>query len=344
MAKRGYTMNNAEQWQEITNLNNSNCKVTSKLNSLYGHSCHQPPDFDQIVRLPPAMGQGYWRRVRPSAGFELVVCDITLQQTLTMSSREGGSSLNLGFCTGQSLRWSVEGRREEFGLEIGEVSAYGNLDVSSSCTYEDNKRFQGLTIKLGQQHAQGMLQHMPLDMLRSALTGSLYVNSRTTPRMQRIIHDIMCCPYEGDIKRIYLEGKALELLAAYLHESLLERQASPATQGLSRTDVASLQQARQILDAELLHPPGIAALARMVCLNEYKLKKGFKQLFGMPVHAYVIDQRLEAAVHLLEQGKLRITEAAIAAGFGKAGHFTEHFKRKYGMNPSQFFQQQLRQP
>jgi hypothetical protein len=40
-----------------------------------------------------------------------------------------------------------------------------------------------------------------------------------------------------------------------------------------------LLQAKEILDHDLLSVPSINQLSRQVCLNEFKLKKGFKQLF-----------------------------------------------------------------
>ncbi|MNI16884.1 Regulatory protein PchR [compost metagenome] len=155
--------------------------------------------------------------------------------------------------------------------------------------------------------------------------------------MKRIVHEIIHCHYQGDIKRIYLGGKVLELIAVYFNESILEKHALPHKSGISRTDIASLQKAKQILDANLISPPGLEALAKLVCLNEFKLKKGFKLLFGMPVHTYVIDRRLESAYRLLEEGRGNVTTAAAAVGFSKASHFSEQFKRKYGVNPSEYF-------
>ncbi len=333
-------MNDKGYWQVIKNRNNHDCELTSRLNDLYGNGVDMQSRFEQHMAMPEEIGRGYWRRIRPNEAFELIVCDIAYRQNMTMSSREGGHTISLGFCIGESLRWSVEGRKGEFGLDQGEVTVYDNHGLSSSCNYEAGRRFQGVTLKLNQASLQGLLRHLPLDTLRAALSGSksMYINSRSTPAMKRIIHELVHCPYEGDIKRIYLEGKVLELFAAYLHESLLEKREAAALQGLSRSDMASLHEAKLIVDANLANPPGLAALSRMVCLNEFKLKRGFKQMFGMPVHAYVINQRLETAVRLLERGERRITEAAFAAGFGKAGQFSEHFKRKYGVSPSQFFQ------
>ncbi|UKS30457.1 AraC family transcriptional regulator [Paenibacillus sp. HWE-109] len=328
-------MENGERWCQIDNKIDSNCSLTLELNHMYKSSW-----FDQIVKLPEQMGQGYWQRVQPNSFLELVICDVSFHDNMKMSSKEGGNSLNLGFCLGESIHWSVAGQPGEFGLESGGVSVYGDNEASNNCQYERDRRFQGLTIKFNHTESNGALQHLPLHKLSAVLAANcgLYYNTQSTPALKRVVHEITHCQYHGDIKRIYLEGKVMELVAIYLSESLMEKNlSSTSTSGLSRTDIASLQRAKDIVDANLISPPSLAALAQRVCLNEFKLKKGFKLLFGLPVYAYVIDQRLERAFGLLRESHMTITEAAYAVGFGKAGHFSEHFKKKFGVNPSDYF-------
>lgn len=74
----------------------------------------------------------------------------------------------------------------------------------------------------------------------------------------------------------------------------------------------------------------------MVCINEYKLKTGFKELFGIPVHSYVIDKRMELARFLIKEKKVSVTEAVVHVGYSDASHFAEKFRRKYGVNPSEY--------
>lgn len=329
-------MESIERYCEIKNAEDSKCALTVNLNEMY-RTCSS----EQVVEMPKEMGTGYWQRFRTNSSIDIVICDVRFHKKMTLSSREGEKNINLGFCLGESIRWSVEGKKGEFGLDPGEVSAFGVLQTSNRCQYDVERHFQGLTLKLNHMESMGALQHLPLHKLSATLSGNsgLFINSQMTSGMKRIVHDIVNCHYHGDIKHIYLEGKVLELIAVYLNEAILQKNSPSLLLGLSRTDIANLQRAKDILDADLISPPGLGELAKLVCLNEFKLKKGFKQLFGLPVHAYVIERRLEIAFDLLEEGKLKITEAAYAVGFGKAGHFSEQFKRKYGVNPSEYFRQ-----
>lgn len=51
-------------------------------------------------------------------------------------------------------------------------------------------------------------------------------------------------------------------------------------------------------------------LSRLIGLNDYKLKKGFKEMFGTTVFGYLREKRLEKAFHLLQEGTMNVTECS----------------------------------
>ena len=100
-------------------------------------------------------------------------------------------------------------------------------------------------------------------------------------------------------------------------------------------DFERLQEARGILEVEFVDPPGLFELARRVGLNDFKLKRGFKEAFGTTVFGYVRRLRMDKAKSLLENGDLNVTEAALEAGYSLLGHFAASFKKRFGILPSQ---------
>ena len=67
--------------------------------------------------------------------------------------------------------------------------------------------------------------------------------------------------------------------------------------------------------------------------NEYKLKYGFKQLYGQTVFRFLIDERLRKACVLIQHTDTSIKEVAHLTGFISAPHFSKAFKEKYGFTP-----------
>ncbi|WP_028375587.1 helix-turn-helix domain-containing protein [Leeuwenhoekiella sp. MAR_2009_132] len=76
-------------------------------------------------------------------------------------------------------------------------------------------------------------------------------------------------------------------------------------------------------------------LAHTFGTNEYKLKKGFKELYGTTVYKFQMEERLKKAVLLLESTKIQIKVISKLVGFSDVAHFSRSFKKRYGYSPSQ---------
>lgn len=321
------------QWYEVENPKDSHCTLSAGLNELYSNSFS-----NHLFRLPTSLGEGYWRRDRINSEMEVVICNMRLNQILSMESIEQDDSLKLCFCIGKGLQWTVNNNLEEYHINTGEVVAFGRTQTNSLGHFEPEEQFHSITLKLNLNKFLPFSKDQTINtLLYEVLNKNLYYNSKITPKMKRILHEIIHCNYQKEVRHIYIEGKLLELVAVYIEESILETGKIESEIALSKSDIASLQQAKQIVEGNLVNPPSISELSKLVYLNETKLKKGFKLLFGMPVYSYIIDRRLETAYLLLQEGKMNITNAALMVGFSKASHFTEKFKKKYGLKPSEYF-------
>jgi len=171
----------------------------------------------------------------------------------------------------------------------------------------------------------------------------LLVNgSMPTPRMQVILHEILDAPLHGAIRRIYIEGKVYELMALRLDQwREIESRGQKATVSfvLRKDDIEKIRSARDILIGCLDEPPTISVLARRVGINEFKLKNGFKRVFGQTIFGYLREHRLEKARTLLEKREMNVAEIAYEVGYNNPAHFACAFRKRYGMNPGRLLSQ-----
>ena len=108
-----------------------------------------------------------------------------------------------------------------------------------------------------------------------------------------------------------------------------------------RTDVARV---RTILDQHSCHGFRLEELAQLANLHPVSLVRLFRQEYGLPPHAYLIERRIEAAQSLLASGKSPC-EVALSVGFCDQSHLHRHFKRRTGLTPDEFrHQEQLPRP
>lgn len=158
------------------------------------------------------------------------------------------------------------------------------------------------------------------------------VDMHATPEMIRIINDLKDNTKKGELGRLHAEAKAMELLVYQLEQ--LNSEDGQSTRKLDNYDVHKLESARNILDNHFIDPPSQKELARKVALNESKLRRDFKEYFGVTIHNYIIRVRMEYARKLLLDEKKSIFEAAALTGFSHQNNFSNAFKKYFGISPS----------
>ena len=155
-----------------------------------------------------------------------------------------------------------------------------------------------------------------------------------TPAMMLAISQVRSCPFSGSLRSIYLEAKALELMALRLHRIIGLQIPTRQPQPLSRRDREMLRQARYILEQEMLNPPSIGELALRLGTNRTKLKAGYRQLFGTSLFESLRRYRMEQALFFLQECDFNVSETCYAVGYARLSAFSAAFRRIFGFSPS----------
>ncbi|MFA9192032.1 AraC family transcriptional regulator [Flavobacterium sp. FZUC8N2.13] len=151
--------------------------------------------------------------------------------------------------------------------------------------------------------------------------------------IQWIIHEIKNCSYQGAMKKMYLEAKIKELLI-YQFDALMEK--SQFKEQISEEERNKLLEAKLILEKNFTSAPSLAELSRLISLNEFKLKKGFKACFNVTIKSYVTQLRMEHAKDLFKNEVSNVGEVAYKCGYKDVSHFSAAFKFFYGFTPASF--------
>ena len=151
-----------------------------------------------------------------------------------------------------------------------------------------------------------------------------------TPEMQQIVDQIFNIQYEGKTKMMFFRSQITVLLSHFFGQlSLMKDRIT------SDTERDKLFEAKEILLSNLDTPPSLNELSKQIGLNTYKLKKEFKEFFGLPVFKYLQNERLIKAHNLLRTGDTTIQEAAWHVGYDSLSSFSNAFAKKYGFRPSE---------
>ncbi|MFC0516108.1 helix-turn-helix transcriptional regulator [Mucilaginibacter angelicae] len=149
-----------------------------------------------------------------------------------------------------------------------------------------------------------------------------------TAKAQSISKNILDNSQTPYIKRLLLEAGIVELLIKQHQPD--EINMLPA---FSNADKARLLEAKIIVEQNLKYPCSLIELSRKTGLNDFKLKKGFKALFGSTVFGYLAERRMNLAYKLLKEGR-SVSDVAETVGYKNAHHFTAAFKKHFDLLPS----------
>lgn len=158
----------------------------------------------------------------------------------------------------------------------------------------------------------------------------------TSCEMNVIISQIKNARLMGNAAGLYIEAKILELLALQLRRKEYPEQWMCNLCCKRKSDIEKIHEARNILLSRLNDPPSIMELSKEVGINDNKLKYGFKEVFNQTVYGCLFEHKMELAGKLLLDMDKTIGEVAEECGYEYASHFTNAFKRKYGVSPSEF--------
>ena len=151
-----------------------------------------------------------------------------------------------------------------------------------------------------------------------------------TPEMFNIISKIFQNKYEGTAQILFLKSQVTELLSHFF--SLIT---APEKSKENEEDKKKIMLAKDIITNNMDKPPSLNELSRIIGLNSNKLKKNFKEMFGVPVFKYIQAERLTNAYSLLRQGDMTVQEVAWFVGYESLSSFSNAFNKRFGSRPSE---------
>jgi len=153
------------------------------------------------------------------------------------------------------------------------------------------------------------------------------------PSIQQVVRQILDNPYKGDLQQLFLLSKSIELLVLCAESCSLTVAQDHVAFLKTRSDKEKILAVRDLINRRLDSPPNLSEISRTVGLNEYKLKRGFKEIFRTTVFGYLTEQRLLLARQTLLDTRKTAAEISYELGYSTPQHFNNAFRRRFGDTP-----------
>jgi len=137
----------------------------------------------------------------------------------------------------------------------------------------------------------------------------------------------------GALHGIQLQAGCLDLLGKMLRYVSIMAGGATSTQP-RKHDLERVIAICDLLDQDLSHSPTISELARAVGWNETQLTQTFRNIMGVTVYEYRHRAAMDAAITLLLESELPITQIAFEVGYQYSSNFSTAFRKEFGMTPA----------
>jgi AraC-like DNA-binding protein len=97
-----------------------------------------------------------------------------------------------------------------------------------------------------------------------------------------------------------------------------------------------LRRARELLRDSMTSGVILQDVADACRLSQSAFVKGFKKSTGVPPYQWLLSQRIEWAIELMQSTSLSLVDVALTCGFSDQSHFTRMFAQKMGVSPGAY--------
>jgi AraC-like DNA-binding protein len=273
-------------------------------------------------------------------GFWLSCLDIEPGEKLRLKYEKDRPTLNFGFLLSGNYINHIKApglRGQKFSSHEG---ASGILYLS---------RQEGELVIPGQTHVRVVHIHLSLPVFRDlfhteeasvpgglkpVLNGpverSYALRAGISPRVRLVLDRLLKGPSPGVPARLFYQGIALDLISAQIARV---NGCPQYHEGLSYGDQEQVIHARDLLTRDLASPPCLKQLSKKIGMNMNKLQRGFHLLYGVSVFKYLQQYRMQEANRLFHETDANVSQAAAAVGYLNISHFSNAYKKHFGILP-----------
>ncbi|WP_246615743.1 helix-turn-helix transcriptional regulator [Aquimarina litoralis] len=280
-------------------------------------------------------GIGYFQ-IHQFEGLSIMIFDVLFEKDLTLEGSIPKDFLEMSFLIEGEQIIKIHGVTKDLIYESQECYLLYLQTIQGSISYHKRKRLKEIKIRMSMEFIKrhrldeeyNILENYSLLKLKDSFLKPLCT------RTQDILTEILMDKRNGLLKRLFLESKVLELVSLKLEDTTKPSK----THHITSTDhiIKKLYGVQHMINSDLSKQYSIHELSRQIGLNDFILKKEFKQLFGKTIFEYTTKLRMDKARELLLHSKKPIYEISELVGYKNSTHFTAAFKKIEGMTPKKY--------
>lgn len=269
-------------------------------------------------------------------GIEFTFVDAHSQQIIIEEKKQNSNILEIIYCREGRSEFNLN---DDFVfLSSGDMMIVKANNVSPVINFPI-KHYHGLTVSIDLDKTPHCLSCFledvnvqPKSLADKFCGSSIGYITRANQAIEHIFSEIYTV--SEYIKKGYCKIKTLELLLFLSQLNINDDQLKARL--YSRTQVLLAEKIAKYLYEHMDDHITIEQLSELFHVSGAHIKNTFKNVYGVPVGAYVRTIKMESAAYMLEYTDKSILEIAMEHGYDNGSKFAAAFRAVKGLNPAQY--------
>lgn len=250
-------------------------------------------------------------------------------------------SIGFGFCFSGAVDARLTSLKKEYSISRNESSMFCFSNTNGSYRVSPSNDLVRLFIEIDPEtffEKKWFSQLMPDDLIKKFhKKGPIFyrTNDKITPQMNLIINQILNCPYHGNARRFFLEGKVFELIACKI-DRIENSVGKIMDKPVRSSDKDRIDHAKRLMEDNFKNPLSMKLLAKELGVSRTKFYCDFVKIHGSSPTDFLRNLRMEKAADYLIKYEMNVSEAAWAVGYSNLSYFSRVFREYFNLPPSEY--------
>jgi AraC family transcriptional activator of pyochelin receptor len=260
-----------------------------------------------------------------------------IEKKMVLTIREDGPFFSLYIALQNEKRLDMEGLGP-IHLKEGQYNLFYTPDYDLTSSMEPGREYISISLRYSLATLEAMRCSFPrlgelIDKVQRREPAMLLGDHGWVTRdIQDMVFRILHAASEGRAYPVFMDLLAKTLLFHLLLQSEQQQPRSPYT----HYEISGIHEARELISRNIKYHYRIREIAQKVGMNEFKLKSGFREVFGDGLYEYLLSERMHTARRLLHEAGRNIKEIAGMTGYRSVNSFIKAFKRTFNQTPGEF--------
>ncbi len=329
---------------------------------------------DNEVIFPKEIAEGVCSYHNLVDGLEAVVFNLTFKIPITFeripTSHSNFYSLHIN-CSSYPIEHISNGQKNKLGGSAISSLFWSSSDNSASFKVQPDKKFEAIIISMSKEYLQNAFWDAKAPshacILKDSETNTCILkdngihkcvlkdNKESVCVLNEDEHIISNSLYTqiGIVKynlahemihhnkksatpeKFVFKGNILKILALFIKRITSDKK-EQADKAFQFNDATKIMEIKKLVEenADSNHFT-LDELSKIAGMSKTKLKIKFKEIVGSSVYQHYLDVRMQKAKEMLYNNPTSITNIAYGMGFKTVSHFSQLFKKHYGVNPKE---------